>query len=203
MAQVIDELTGVVLAGGRSSRFGANKALADWKGATLVETVIGSLLEVLPKVLVATKNAGELEFLQNARVRIVEDLHRDGHPMGGLLSALQRVETNRVFVAACDMPFVRPELIEALWVSRADYDAVIPVWRGKRQPLCGIYSRDCAGIMRASIREDELGISRIFDSLRTRFMLESEVQGVDPQGFSFMDIDTREDYERARGLRPC
>lgn len=199
---MINELTGVVLAGGRSSRFGANKALADWKGAPLVQSVVNSLLEVLPKVLVVTKNAAELSFLNSERVRVIEDLCLDGHPMGGLFTALQGLETGHAFVAACDMPFVRPELIRALWHSRADYDAVIPVWKNKRQPLCGVYSRACVGMIRSSIEADTLGISRLFDDMRTRFMLETEIAGVDPQGLSFMDIDTREDYERAKGLRP-
>lgn len=197
---MIDEMTGVVLAGGRSRRFGANKALADWKGAPLVQSVVDSLLEVMPKVLVVTKNAAELAFLKSERVTIVEDLCADGHPMGGIFTALSGLKTRHAFVAACDMPFVRPELIYALWHSRADYDAVIPVWRDKRQPLCGVYSRGCVGMIRASIAEDSLGIKHLFDLLRTRFMLEREVAGVDPQGLSFMDIDTREDYERAKGL---
>ncbi|MCM2304545.1 MAG: molybdenum cofactor guanylyltransferase [Elusimicrobia bacterium] len=197
---MIDEMTGVVLAGGRSSRFGTNKALADWKGAPLVQSVVDSLLKVMPKVLVVTKNASELAFLKTARVTVVEDLCADGHPMGGIFTALSGLETRHAFVAACDMPFVRPELIKALWHSRADYDAVIPVWRDKRQPLCGVYSRGCVGMIRASIAEDSLGIKHLFDLLRTRFMLEKEVAGVDPQGLSFMDIDTREDYERAKGL---
>ncbi len=200
---MIDELTGVVLAGGRSSRFGANKALADWKGATLVEAVVNSLLQVLPVVLVVTKNTAELAFLKSPRVQVIEDLCRDGHPLGGLLTALKRLKTRHAFVAACDMPFVRPELIEALWQAHADYDAAIPVWRGKRQPLCGIYSRACVGMIRTAIEEGALGISRLFDSLRTRFMLENEVEGADPQGVSFLDIDTREDYERAKSLLPC
>ena len=197
---MIDEMTGVVLAGGRSSRFGANKALADWKGMTLIQSVVNSLLEVLPKVIVVTKNASELSFLNSERVRVIEDLCLDGHPMGGLFTALQGLDTGHAFVAACDMPFVRPELIRALWHSRADYDAVIPVWKEKRQPLCGVYSRACVGMIRSSIEADTLGISRLFDDLRTRFMLEKEIEGVDPQGLSFMDIDTREDYERAKGL---
>jgi molybdopterin-guanine dinucleotide biosynthesis protein A len=199
---MIDEMTGVVLAGGRSSRFGTNKALADWKGAPLVQAVVDSLLEVLPKVLVVTKNAAELSFLNGKRVQVIEDLCRDGHPMGGLYTALRGLTTRHAFVAACDMPFVRPELIQALWHARADYDAVIPVWREQRQPLCGVYSRSCAGLIGAAIDADSLAISRLFDTLRTRFMLEGEIRSVDPEGLSFMDIDTREDYEKARSLAP-
>jgi molybdopterin-guanine dinucleotide biosynthesis protein A len=197
---MISAMTGVVLAGGRSSRFGANKALADWRGTTMIESVVNSLLKVLPSVMVVTKNVPELAFLKNDRVSVIEDLCCDGHPMGGLFTALRSLKTGHAFVAACDMPFVQPELIEALWRSRADYDAVIPVWKDVRQPLCGIYTRSCVGMIRSAIAEDSLEIARLFDVLRTRFMLESEVLGVDPRGLSFMDIDTREDYERAKGL---
>ena len=197
---MISGMTGIVLAGGRSSRFGTNKALADWRGMTLIESVVNSLLKVLPSVMVVTKNESELAFLKNDRVSVIEDLCRDGHPMGGLFTALRDLKTGHAFVAACDMPFVRPELIEALWRSRADYDAVIPVWKDVRQPLCGVYARGCVGMIRSAIDEGSLGITRLFDVLRTRFMLESEVLGVDPRGLSFMDIDTREDYERAKGL---
>ena len=199
---MIGGMTGVVLAGGRSSRFGTNKALADWRGKPLVQAAVDSLLKTLPEVLVVTKNAAELGFLNADRVRVIEDLFSEGHPMGGLFTALQGLQARHAFVAACDMPFVRPELIRALWDSRADYDAVIPVWRELRQPLCGVYASGCAGVIRASIEADSLGISRLFDTLRTRFMLEAEVRSVDPEGLSFMDIDTREDYERAKELAP-
>lgn len=197
---MIDAMTGVVLAGGRSSRFGANKALADWEGRPLVQAVVDSLLKALPKVLVVTKNTAELAFLNSDRVTVIPDLCLDGHPMGGLFTALRDLQTPHAFVAACDMPFVRPDLIRALWHFRADYDAVIPVWKDVRQPLCGVYARGCAGMIRSSIDADSLGISRLFDVLRTRFMLESEVLSVDPRGLSFLDIDTRADYERAKGL---
>ena len=200
---MIAELTGVVLAGGRSSRFGANKALARWQATTMVEQVVNSLLIVMPNVLVVTKKPAELAFLEKPGVRVIKDLHKDGHPMGGLFTALKRLKTSHAFVAACDMPFVRPELIEKLWLARADYDAAIPVWQGRRQPLCGIYSRQCLGLIRACIGQEALGITNLFDCLRTRFMLEQEIQEVDPQGLSFMDIDTPEDYQRAKGLKPC
>jgi len=200
---MIPGMTGVVLAGGRSRRFGANKALAAWEGATLIEAVVNSMLEILPRVLVVTKNSSELAFLKRKRVRIIEDACLEGHPMGGLFTALRGLKTGHAFVAACDMPFIRRELIEALWRSRADYDAVIPVWKDVRQPLCGVYARGCLGMIRSSIDSDMLGISRLFDDLRTRFMLEPEIADIDPQGLSFMDIDTCEDYERAKGLRPC
>ena len=202
---MIHELTGVVLAGGKSRRFGSNKALADWNGTTLVEAAAKSLLRVLPEVLVVTKDKESLGFMESGNVKIVEDLFREDHPLGGLYTGLQRIKTKYAFVCACDMPFVQLKLIEALWEAgrNADYDAVIPVWQGKRQTLSGLYSRVCSGMIRSSIDRGTLGITALCDRLRTRFYLEEEIKSEDPEGLSFLDIDTREDYERVHRIRSC
>lgn len=200
---MIEGLTGVVLAGGKSRRFGSNKALADWGCATLLETVVSSLSAVVPKVLVVTKEKGPFAYLERGGVRVIEDLFRQDHPLGGLYTGLQGLKTRHAFVCACDMPLIEPKLIEALWEARADYDAVIPLWQGKRQTLCGIYSKDCAGMIRAAIDHDALGIHKLFDSLKTRFFLEEETKRADPQGRSFMDIDTAEDYARVKKVSAC
>ena len=197
---MIAELTGVVLAGGRSSRFGANKALARWQATTMVEQVVNSLLIVMPNVPVVTKKPAELAFLEKPGVRVIKDLHKDGHPMGGLFTALKRLKTSHAFVAACDMPFVRRNS-SRLWLARAG-DAAIPVWQGRRQPLRHLFA-PMPGSDRACIGQEAFGITNLFDCLRTRFMLEQEIQEADPQGLSFMDIDTPEDYQRAKGLKPC
>lgn len=199
---MIPDLTGIVLAGGKSSRFGANKALAPWRGAALVSGVVESLLGVLPRVLVVAKERTELMFLEKESVRVETDLYLEGHPLGGIRTGLEAIETRRAFVCACDMPLVAPNLISELWEARSGYDAVIPVWEGKRQPLCGIYSKICSGVIRTAIEDGQLEIGRLFDVVNTRFFLEEEIRAVDPVGRSFQDIDTREDFERIRGLAP-
>lgn len=195
---MIDELTGVVLAGGRSRRFGSDKAFADWQGRTLVEAAADSLLRVLPDILVVTKDPPAFAFMESRRVRIVEDFVIEAHPLGGIYTALRRLKTRHAFICACDMPFVAPRLIEALWAARGEHDAVIPIWGGTRQGLCGIYSRRCAGKIRSSIARGEFRINALFDSVATRFYSEAEIKRSDFEGRSFQDIDTREDYARAK-----
>lgn len=200
---MIHELTGVVLAGGSSRRFGSNKAFIDWQGTALVEAVARSLRRLMPKVLVAAKDPGAMGFIRSEGVEVIADLSDEQHPLGGIHSSLGRLETRYAFVCACDMPLVQPGLIESLWEARADYAAVIPVWNGARQPLCGIYSTDCAGVIRCSLQDPSLGVNSIFDSVRTRFLLEPEIRQVDPRGLSFMDIDTRGDLRRAKRMLRC
>lgn len=98
-------LTGAILAGGHSSRFGSNKALFAPDGETLISKAAGLLRSVAREVLVSASqtNAGDYDFLG---LKIVVDQHPDSGPMGGLEALLQRCTTPWLLVLTCDMPFV-------------------------------------------------------------------------------------------------
>jgi len=194
-------MTGVVLAGGRSSRFGDDKALAPWRGKTLVEHVVEILKPVFPAVLVVVKDRRRFRFLEGGKVRVVTDRYRERHALGGICTGLMRAATPRVFVAACDMPFISPRVIGTLARRVKGYDAVVPVFGGMPQPLCAIYSRECLGAIRRMIAEKNLRIRDLFLRVRTRFVPESVMKRADPRGLSFLDLDTKKDYHRALGIR--
>lgn len=98
-------LTGAILAGGHSSRFGSNKALFAPDGETLISKAAGLLRSVAREVLVSASqtNARDYDFLG---LEIVVDQHPDSGPMGGLETLLQRCTTPWLLVLTCDMPFV-------------------------------------------------------------------------------------------------
>ena len=103
-------LTGAILAGGHSSRFGSNKALFVPDGETLISKAAGLLRSVAREVLVSASqtNAGDYDFLG---LEIVVDQHPDSGPMGGLETLLQRCTTPWLLVLTCDMPFVDKEAL--------------------------------------------------------------------------------------------
>lgn len=103
-------LTGAILAGGHSSRFGSNKALFAPNGETLISKAAGLLRSVAREVLVSASqtNAGDYDFLG---LEIVVDLHPNSGPMGGLETLLQRCTTPWLLVLTCDMPFVDKEAL--------------------------------------------------------------------------------------------
>ena len=103
-------LTGAILAGGHSSRFGSNKALFAPDGETLISKAAGLLRSVAREVLVSASqtNAGDYDFLG---LEIVVDQHPDSGPMGGLETLLQRCTTQWLLVLTCDMPFVDKEAL--------------------------------------------------------------------------------------------
>lgn len=111
-------LTGAILAGGHSSRFGSNKALFAPDGETLISKAAGLLRSVAREVLVSASqtNAGDYDFLG---LEIVVDQHPDSGPMGGLETLLQRCTTPWLLVLTCDMPFVDKEALVTMVSSLA------------------------------------------------------------------------------------
>ncbi|MBI4423601.1 MAG: molybdenum cofactor guanylyltransferase [Elusimicrobia bacterium] len=195
--------TGAVLAGGRSLRFGSPKAHASWGAGSLVEAVASTLARSFAETLVVVKIPAGFERLERAGCRVVVDLDGEQHPLGGLDSCLAASAFEHVLVAACDMPALRPALLERLWASRGSFEAVVPLWNGVPQPLCALYTRACRARIRGLIARKALSLRGLLGLLRTRYLSEAEVAEVDPSGASFADLDTREEYERLRLEAGC
>jgi len=189
--------TGAVLAGGLSSRFGSNKALAPWAGGKLIESVTDRLLDIFPEVLVVAKNPDQYSFLKKPRLEVVPDGMACVHPLAGLASALDHARTEYAFVCGCDMPFLSRKLIERLWEEAPGHMAVAPVWGGRVQPLCAFYSKGCAKLIPGMIA-DGLGPRALLERVRTRRLSEEEVRSADAEGLSLLDLDTPQDYETYR-----
>ncbi|MBI3289568.1 MAG: molybdenum cofactor guanylyltransferase [Elusimicrobia bacterium] len=198
MAQVIEGVSGAVLAGGRSLRFGSDKASAPWNGSTLVESVSDLLGGLFRLRMIVVKTPGTLAHLARPDRLIVPDAFTEQHALGGIYSALAAAPTGRVFVCACDMPFLRPELIRALCTASSGFDAVVPIWQGELQPLCAVYSKSCLPPMMRLVSEERLSVRELFPRVRARVFSEAEVNDVDGEGRSFLDLDTRKDYATAK-----
>lgn len=198
---MIDDSAAIVLAGGASRRFGSPKALAPWVGGTLIEGVLDTLTPLFPAVLVVVKRAGDFTFLRRPGVLLVEDEHDAQHPAAGVLTGLRRIATPGAFVCGCDMPFVRPALANALWSLRARWDAVVPVFADRLQPLCAYYAQSCRPVLAAALdtapERAPGGLHRLLAGLDVRLVPEDQVRAFDPEGASFRDVDTPLDYARA------
>ncbi|MBI5200611.1 MAG: molybdenum cofactor guanylyltransferase [Elusimicrobia bacterium] len=188
-----------VLAGGLSRRFGAPKALADWGGRGLAESVCLALAPVSPERLLVARELGAFEGAEKDGLRLVPDLFESAHPMGGIATALRASLSPWCFVAACDMPFLNADLVRALWHRRGPGAAIVPVWAGRAQGLCAFYRRDALPVLEGRIARGELRLSEAIEALAP-----SKVDGasLDPSGRAFLDIDTPEDYRLLKAL-PC
>ena len=107
------DVTGGILAGGHSSRFGSNKALFSPDGETLIERAAALLRPLCHTALISAShaNANAYAFLE---LDIVEDLHSDCGPLGGLEAMLERCATSWLLVLTCDMPYVNSEALQTM-----------------------------------------------------------------------------------------
>ncbi|MBI2069593.1 MAG: molybdenum cofactor guanylyltransferase [Elusimicrobia bacterium] len=196
----VEKATAIILAGGLSSRFGSNKALAPWRGATLIEWVIGRLREIFPRVIVVAKDKQVYARLRSDAASVVADLERSVHPLSGFQAGLRASPTWANFVTACDMPFPNAGLINALWQAYQGRSAAIGLWNGKIQPFFGFYSKRCLAAINAGLAAGD-SIETILRNVNASVLSENEVRKIDPHGLSFLDLDTWEDYERAGKLQ--
>src|SRR5438034_857655 len=114
LVEMMENITGILLAGGRSSRFSADKALTRWKGKALVEYPAEKLSALFTENFLVVKDSKKFSSLNLPRFLVVQDLYKDFHALGGLCTGLALMKTDFAFVSACDMPCLNLALIETL-----------------------------------------------------------------------------------------
>lgn len=198
---MVKSVTGVLLTGGLSRRYGSNKALSVWAGERLlIEQPLEILKSLFEDVLILAKNTEAYEFLRGPGVRIGADNSSRSHPGVGVVTALEYASSNSIFVCACDMPFISTDVVRMLCAKAEGYDAVAPVWDGTPQPLCALYSHRCMEPLRELLRTGNAGLKEIFSTVNTRFVEGEELRRMDASGQFFSDIDTLEDHLRLEGV---
>lgn len=195
---------GVVLAGGRSSRMGRDKAALEIGGEPLLARVVGRLREALPAVVViGPANLHEL----TSDVPIIPDAYPGAGPLGGLVTALRAVPEPRVFLAGCDMPFLAPRLVRAMTLLAAEEpeaSAVLLRSPAGLEYLHGIYARGCLPVAERMLTAGE----RSLRSLALAAHVAGNVREVpakvarryDPSGLSAFNANTPEEWLRAKAL---
>jgi molybdopterin-guanine dinucleotide biosynthesis protein A len=185
-------LSGLVLAGGRSSRMGRDKALIDFEGQPLVLRVADRLARAAHPVLLAT---GSLGRLGPVGYREVADVSGECGPLGGLLAGLEASPHELVAVVAADMPYVSPELLKFLASLSQGEDAVVPMGATGLEPLHAVYSTSALPAMRKALADGHYGLRQLLSDLRVREVraFEWSPSAIDPR-FAF-NINTPEDLD--------
>ena len=187
---MIQSVTGVVLAGGKSSRMGRNKALLPFGAGTLLESVIAKVQTVFERVVLSVHEEGAYPQITLPQVA---DRYPETGPMGAIASLLDAGES-RIFCVACDMPFLNASLIEYL-CSFTDCDAVVPVWRGRMESLHALYSDALLPAFQALLRENRFKVADALLEAHVRYVGEEEIRKIDARGDSFRNVNTPREFE--------
>ena len=187
-----EEVTGVVLAGGMSSRFGSNKALSRFDGERLILRLCKRVGAVTDRMSLITNTPEEYAFL-NLDSR--KDLVPRCGPIGGIYTALRTAETPLCLCVACDMPFIRPALLEYMVERSPGYDVIVPVQDGREEPLCAVYRNTCVPAIDNRIQAGKYRITGFFDEVRV-LRVAPEDAGIHDADM-FFNINRPEDYDEA------
>jgi len=192
-------LTALILAGGKSSRVGANqnKAHLRLNGRPLIDIVIEKVNQVVDNQIIIV---GPPEEYPSYR-QVVSDLFSQRGPLGGIFSGLKASPSFYNLVVGCDMPFLKVDLLRYMVQNIDKYDVIIPYYgEGLIEPLCAIYSKRCLKVMEKNLDHKLFSIRRIFPFLKVRYMVEKEIRKYDPELYSFFNINYPEDLKRAEGI---
>lgn len=191
----------VILAGGKGSRLGREKAWVQINGQTLLERAIDKLGFLGKKIIIVRAPGQELPpFDITEDIEIVTDIYPGKGPLVGIYSGLVAGGADTSFVVACDMPFVNVDLARYMLSLSPDFDAVVPEYNNFLEPLHAVYSGKCTDLIRDLITRDEYKVDRLLDSARVRYVKENELNRFDPEHLSFFNINKLHDLHKAEEI---
>jgi len=187
----IHNITGVILAGGHSSRFGSNKALAMVAGEPLIQHIAKLMTSLFAECLLITNTPEEYRFL---KFPMTGDRYRECGPLAGIHAALLQINTESAFVVACDMPNLSPELIRYICsINEQEYDVIIPWLESGHEPLFGIYRNTSLKVIDTYLQQKDCQILRVLEDLQVRRVSEQEILSVTDDLSCFKNINRPED----------
>jgi len=195
----MDNVSSIILAGGRSSRLGGNKLLLPLGESTVIGTLMNRLYGLFDEYILVTDRPGDFRQLP---VRLAGDLNDCGvkNSLAGLHGGLSAAAYPYSFVVAGDMPFLSPGLARYLCSLRHGYEVVIPCQDGHFQPLCAVYHKNCLPYIERLLIARRYKVVDFLEQVRVHEVDVEDLRPFDPALASFFNLNTPEEYHQARGM---
>ena len=191
------DLSVAILAGGQSSRMGQDKGLVPLDGRPMIQYVLDAVADLGAETfLVSNRPQAYSQF----GLRIAEDDSPGRGSLEGLRTALASAISDYVLVAGCDMPFIQRSLVEHLVSRERNFEALVPRYGGRLQPMLAVYGVTCLPHIERMLEQDQMKLGRVLLGLDTVMVDETTVLEFDSVGISFRNVNTPEDLRRAKGL---
>ena len=164
-------VTGIILAGGKSSRMGKDKGLLELSGKKLVEIAIGNLSSLCDRILISTNSDAYAQF----GLEVVPDRNPNIGPMGGSYSSLLRSNTGTNLVLSVDLPFINKGTLRYLLEQSRDVEVAVP-WSGEEhyEPLCACYDRSVLPLMEEFINRGIYKLPELFKQIKLNPLIINE-----------------------------
>ncbi|MBU2537063.1 MAG: molybdenum cofactor guanylyltransferase [Proteobacteria bacterium] len=196
---MIDQVAGVILAGGKSSRFGSNKALALHQGTALIQGIAHRLAGLFPETLLITNTPESYDFLGWP---MTGDQYHNCGPLAGIHAALRTISQPRAFICGCDMPLINQDLIRFLCALPGDHDVVLPWLPEGPEPLYAVYSKKGLPVIEEHLARKHCKIGLLYETLRIRKVSADEILQILPDLATFQNINHQHDLARLATMEP-
>lgn len=188
------EISSVILAGGKSKRFGKNKAFLKVGNKILINLIVDKMRKLSDELIIVTNTPEKFYYLN---VKLTKDIIKNKGPLGGIYTGLYIAKNKSILVIACDMPFLNIPLLKYIISFFQDYDVVIPKINNFFEPLHAIYSKKCLKPIKKLIDENNLKIVDFFKEVNVKFVKKNEIEKFDPDSLSLFNVNTLEDLKIA------
>ena len=190
-----ESVTGVIVAGGKSRRFGSDKASATLRGRPLLQWVRDALAPIVNEIVVVTAAGQTLPPMHpSIPVTVVEDREPERGPLGGLATGFAVAASPVCFAVSCDAPLLHTAVAARIVDALDDHDAVLPEVGGFQQPLVAAYRRDpCLAAAEAALAA---GVNKVLDAFAALNVLalgEDRLTILDPDIRSFRNANSPEE----------
>jgi len=191
-------LSAIVLIGGRSRRFGRDKAAEVVDGHSLLQHVVDAVSPIAREVVVVAARGGLFTPIECALpLKEVEDVREGAGALGGLYSGLLAASHPEAVALACDMPLLSLPLLRHLQGLLTDeWDVVMPRWREREEPLHAFYRRTCIPAIERLLDRGGRRFVDFLPEVRVRYVSQKEIERFDPEGRSFWNVNSEEDLIR-------
>jgi molybdenum cofactor guanylyltransferase len=186
-------MTGIVLAGGRNSRMGTNKAFLEIGGVRFIDGIIHLFQGIFEEIIIVSNSP--LLHLEHS-VTVVTDIYKDSGALGGLYSGLFFASGSHAFVCSCDMPLLNVRFIEHMLKVTDNYDIVVPHSGDGFQPLHAVYGKKCLPVAKSLLEKRNLKIINLYRGLRVLTVGEDVIDSFDPTRKMFFNVNTHEDMKK-------
>jgi molybdenum cofactor guanylyltransferase len=193
-----DQTSCIILAGGRSTRMGSNKAFLPLPGKerlTFIEHLVSTLTALCSETILVARDAADAANYVLPGVRVVTDKAPDQGPLMGLYSGLSAIHTQRALVVAVDMPFILPALVTFLLSQPQSDSLLVPLVNNVPQVLLALYTRTILPLIEQLLQQGRHDPRSLLDAAPVQYIEETQLCSVDPDLRSFININTPEELD--------
>ena len=162
-----EQAAAIILAGGKSSRMGRDKAMLSINGRPLIEHIIETLRPVVGEIIIS---ASEISAYSFSDVRVVADEIPDQGPFHGIVQAMRSARFPLCFIISCDIPEVPVRLVRRMIALAHNADGAVPVCGGYAEPMCAVYSKKILPLMKLSLAEGNRRLQNIYKDCALKYV---------------------------------